>query len=86
MDLRAHEKPHQGPRQPRRLERLKTCPSGFPRDWEYVEYLRQKDYCCWHRVPDTFFQGDHWLDDMQPMLLAAKPMMDMMNSVIDDYE
>ena len=68
------------------LERLKTCPSGFPRDWEYVEYLRQKDYCCWHRVPDTFFQGDHWLDDMQPMLLAAKPMMDMMNAVIDDYE
>ena len=53
---------------------------------EYVEYLRQKDYCCWHRVPDTFFQGDQWLDDMQPMLLAAKPMMDMMNAVIDDYE
>ena len=26
------------------LERLKTCPSGFPRDWEYVEYLRMKDY------------------------------------------
>ena len=68
------------------LDRLKTCPSGFPRDWEYVEYLRQKDYCCWHQVPDTFFQGDQWLDAMEPMLLAAKPMMDMMNAVIDDYE
>jgi hypothetical protein len=37
-------------------------------------------------VPDTFFQGDLWLEAMEPMLLAAKPMMDMMNAVIDDYE
>jgi uncharacterized protein (TIGR02453 family) len=68
------------------LDRLKTCPSGFPRDWEHVEYLRQKDYCCWHRVDDSFFQGDKWLDEMEKMMRAAKPMMDMMNSVIDDYE
>ena len=68
------------------LERLKTCPAGFPRDWPYVEYLRQKDYCCWHQVPDDFFQGDRWLDDAERMFRAAKPMMDMMNSVIDDYE
>jgi uncharacterized protein (DUF2461 family) len=51
-----------------------------------VEYLRQKDYCCWHRVDDSFFQGDKWLDEMEKMMRAAKPMMDMMNSVIDDYE
>ena len=68
------------------LERLKTCPSGFPRDWPYVDYLRQKDYCCWHQVPDDFYQGNDWLDAIEPMLRAAKPMMDMMNSVIDDYE
>ena len=68
------------------LDRLKTCPSGFPRDWEHVEYLRQKDYFCWHRVDDSFFQGDKWLDEMEKMMRAAKPMMDMMNSVIDDYE
>ena len=68
------------------LEKLKTCPSGFPKDWPYVHYLRLKDYCCWHAVPDDFFQGDAWLDTLEPMLLAAKPMMDFMNAVIDDYE
>lgn len=68
------------------LTRLKTCPSGFPRDWEYVRYLRLKDYCCWHRVSDDFFQSEHWLDEIEPMFRAAQPMMDMMNSVIDDYE
>ena len=29
---------------------------------------------------------DNWLDEMERMFRAAKPMMDFMNSVIDDYE
>lgn len=68
------------------LERLKTCPAGFPRDYEYVKYLRLKNYCCWHRVSDAFFEGDRWLAKMVPMLQAAKPMQDFINAVIDDYE
>ena len=68
------------------LTKLKTCPSGFPRDYGHVEYLRLKDYCAWHHVPDDFFEGDVWLDEMEKVFRAAKPMMDMMNSVIDDYE
>jgi uncharacterized protein (TIGR02453 family) len=68
------------------LTKLKTCPSGFPRDYEHVEYLRLKDYCAWHHVNDSFFDGDGWLDEMESVFRAAKPMMDMMNAVIDDYE
>ena len=68
------------------LAKLKTCPSGFPKDWPHVNYLRLKDYCCWHAVPETFFEGDGWLDEMERMFRAAKPMMEFMNSVIDDYE
>ena len=68
------------------LTKLKTCPSGFPKDWPHVDYLRLKEYCCWHAVSTTFFEGDGWLDEMERMFRAAKPMMDFMNSVIDDYE
>ena len=68
------------------LAKLKTCPAGFPRDYKYVKYLRLKDYCAWHQVPESFFEGDGWLDEMTRIFKAAKPMMDMMNSVIDDYE
>lgn len=68
------------------LEKLKTCPSGFPKDWEYIHYLRLKDYCCWHAVANDFFDGDAWLDEMEKMFRIAKPMMDFMNAVIDDYE
>lgn len=68
------------------LEMLKTAPSGFPRDYEFIKYLRMKDYCCWHTVPNSFFEGDGWLDDMSVILKEGKPMMDFINSVIDDYE
>ena len=68
------------------LERLKTCPAGFPKDWKYVEWLRLKDYCAWRGVQEDFFIGDGWLDEMAKVFKAAKPMMDFVNAVIDDYE
>ena len=68
------------------LSMLKSCPSGFPRDYEHLRYLRMKDYCCWVNVPDDFFEGTGWLDQMMEVFATAKPMLDFVNAVIDDYE
>lgn len=68
------------------LEALKTCPKDFPRDYEFVKYLRMKDYCCWRHVPDNFFEGDAWLDEAAKVFETAKPMMDFVNAVVADYE
>ena len=45
-----------------------------------------KDYCCWVKVPDNFFEGNEWQGKLIEIVKTGKPMMDMMNSVIDDYE
>ena len=68
------------------LSMLKTCPAGFPRDYEHLKYLRMKDYCAWHRVDDDFFGGDSWLEHAAEVFLTAKPMLDFINDVVDDYE
>ena len=68
------------------LSMLSNAPKGFPRDYEHLEYLKMKDYCCWKRVPDTFFDGDGWLDEMAKVFQVAKPMNDFVNAVIADYE
>jgi len=68
------------------IAHLKSAPVGFPRDYEHIRYLRMKDYCCWRTVPNDFFEGDRWLDEMERVFRTAKPMMDFINSVIDDYE
>jgi len=67
------------------LEQLKTCPTGFPRDYEHIDYLRMKDYCCWRRVDDLFFDGNDWFDKANDIFKVAKPMMDFINAVVDDY-
>lgn len=68
------------------LAKLKTCPSGFPKDYAHLRYLRQKDYCAWHRVSDDFFEHPDWFDIMEQVFRAGKPMMDFINGVVDDYE
>jgi hypothetical protein len=37
-------------------------------------------------VEESFFEGDKWLDKMVKIFQTAKPMMDFINSVVDDYE
>ncbi len=68
------------------LTHLKTSPKGFPRDYEFIEYLKMKDYACWKYVSDDNYEGDGWLENMVDILKTAKPMMDFTNNVIDDYE
>ncbi|MBQ8046371.1 MAG: DUF2461 domain-containing protein [Prevotella sp.] len=68
------------------LEHLRGVPKGFPGDYEFIDYLRMKDYCVWTCVPDNFFTTDTWLDEMERVFKIGKPMMDFMNAVIDDYE
>ena len=68
------------------LECLKSCPKDFPRDYEYMNYLRMKDYCAWVRLPDDFFEGNKWIEEVVRIFKIGKPMMDFMNDVIADYE
>lgn len=68
------------------ITHLKKAPRDFPADYEYIHYLKMKDYCCWKRVSDDFFGQPDWLEQMTSIFQVAKPMMDFTNSVIDDYE
>jgi len=68
------------------MNHLKKAPKDFPSDWQFVDYLKMKDYCCWHTVEESFFESDRWIDQVMDMYRTAKPMMDFTNAVIDDYE
>lgn len=68
------------------ISHLKKAPKDFPSDYEYLDYLKMKDYCCWHSVDEGFFEKDNWIEESTKIFMVAKPMMDFMNSVIDDYE
>ncbi len=65
---------------------LKKGPKDFPKDYELMRYLKMKDFCAWHKVDDAFFASDGWVDEAVKLLNVAKPMMDFVNGVVDDYE
>lgn len=68
------------------MSHLKTMPKGFPKDYEYPDYLKMKDYCAWRCLGDDFFAQHDWARQAADMLRVAKPMMDFVNGVVDDYE
>ena len=68
------------------IESLKKAPKGFPSDYEYLHYLKMKDYCVWQSISDHFFEESDWQERMVAVFRTAKPMMDFVNSVVDDYE
>ena len=68
------------------LTHLKKCPAGFPNNYEHIEYLRMKDYCCWTHVDDSFFENTQWMEKAMDIFSKGKPMLDFINAVVDDYE
>ena len=68
------------------LQVLKKTPRGYDAPEALAPYLRLKDFCAWHHVPDTFFEGDAWVEEMMDTFQTARPMVDFVNAVIDDYE
>lgn len=66
---------------------LKRAPKGFEdAPEEMIPYLRMKDYCAWHNVAETFYDGDGWLAQAAKIFKAGRPMLDFINNVVDDYE
>lgn len=68
------------------LSALQRPPKGFPKDYEFMQYLKMKDYCCWVSLPEYFFVRKDYIVRLAEIAKTAKPMMDIINSVVDDYE
>jgi uncharacterized protein (TIGR02453 family) len=67
-------------------EFLKTTPKGFPRDYEYAQYLKCKQYTCFHSLPDNFLMRSDWLDYVADAFGQMKRFADFLNYTIDDFE
>lgn len=68
------------------MERIKTVPQGFRKDFPYMQYIRPKDYSVVTHIPDTFFDDAGWLSTATEVFKVMKPYLDFLNFTIDDYE
>ena len=68
------------------MDRVKTVPKGFPRDFPFPEYIRPKDYSLGTAIPDDFLRQTDWLQQTLHVFEVMKPFLDFINYTIDDYE
>lgn len=65
---------------------LKTAPKGFPKDWEYMEYVRPKDFCCSGPIAEETMLRNDLVDALMPTLEQSKRFIDFINYTIDEFE
>ena len=65
---------------------LKTAPKGFPKDFEYMDYLKCKEYTCIHYIPDELFLSPGFLDEVEKVFKQLKRFADFTNYTIDEFE
>ncbi len=65
---------------------LKTAPKGFPKDFEYINYLKCKEYTCTYHVTDDFFLSNDFLEQTELVFRQFKRFADFLNYTIDDFE
>ncbi|WP_455672893.1 DUF2461 domain-containing protein [Phocaeicola sp.] len=65
---------------------LKTAPKGFPKDFEYIDYLKSKDFTCSCIVADEFYMAPDFMDKIEDVFKQLKRFADFTNYTIDDYE
>lgn len=63
---------------------LKTAPKGFPKDFEYIDYLKCKEYICSYRVDDSFFCSPDYLDRVAQPLEQLKRLGEFIDSALDN--
>lgn len=65
---------------------LKTAPKGFPKDWEFIDYIRPKDFVCSGKIPAKTVMSPRLPELLAPALRQAKRFNDFINFTIDDFD
>lgn len=63
---------------------LKTAPKGFSRDWEYIDYVRPKDFSVMKSLPDSFFNNRDFIEQLIPCLVQIKRLNDFINFALTE--
>ena len=63
---------------------LKTAPKGFPKDWEYIELLKPRDYTAYSPMDKTLTDSKDFELHVIERMRAIKPLNDFFNYTIDE--
>lgn len=65
-------------------EPLKTAPKGFPKDWEYIDLLKPREYTVMHRMTETAMCSKDAVETIGRDFEVMKPYNDFINFIFEE--
>lgn len=63
---------------------LKTAPKGFPKDWEYIDLIKPRDYTVMAPVTDSFMQSADAVNDILGYIRIQQPFKNFINYIFEE--
>lgn len=64
------------------MDKLKTAPKGFPKDWEFIEYLRPRMHGATVRLDDAMLTQSDWVEKLRPAVEQGARLNEFYNYFI----
>ncbi len=65
-------------------DKLKTAPKGYPKDWEYLDLIKNRNYALGHPVSETELYAPDFLNQAITCFKILQPYNRYLNSAIDE--
>lgn len=68
------------------FDSLKTAPKGFPKDWEFIDLLKPRNYAFGHPIDQKEVSNPELLDQIIENYKLIYPLNQFLNSAIEDSQ
>ena len=63
---------------------LKTAPKGYPKDWEYIDLIKPRDYTVISPLSDSVFTETNAIEQLKVYARTLQPLNDFLNFTIGE--
>jgi len=65
-------------------DKLKTAPKGYPKDWEYLDLIKNRNYAFGHRVEERELNASDFLEKAIELYKIILPLNRYLNKAVDE--
>ena len=66
------------------FDKLKTAPKGYPKDWEYVDHLKNRSYALGHVIQEQELYAPDFIDKAVGLFKIIHPFNHYLNRAVDE--
>jgi len=65
-------------------DKLKTAPKGYPKDWEYLELIKNRNYAFGHHIEEGALYASDFFEKAIEIFQIIYPLNRYLNKAVDE--